>query len=119
MPSAGDESSGLDLTTYDGFRSGGKRGPAFPLVVGYMTGESKPPMPLGSPPLAKADVELVREWIKAGARDDSPKESISTGPTVYHQPPVITALRFSPDGKTLAVSGNREVLLHDADGSGC
>src|SRR5206468_11365472 len=36
----------------------------------------------------------------------------------YHQPPVITALRFSPDGKTLAVSGNREVLLHRADGSG-
>jgi WD40 repeat protein len=31
---------------------------------------------------------------------------------------VITALRFSPDGKTLAVSGNREVLLHRADGSG-
>ena len=31
---------------------------------------------------------------------------------------MITALRFSPDGKTLAVSGNREVLLHHADGSG-
>src|SRR5262249_20714644 len=40
------------------------------------------------------------------------------GPAVYHQPPVITALRFSPDGKALAVSGNREVLLHSADGSG-
>jgi hypothetical protein len=31
---------------------------------------------------------------------------------------VITALRFSPDGQLLAVSGNREVLLHRADGSG-
>jgi WD40 repeat protein len=30
---------------------------------------------------------------------------------------VITALRFSPDGTVLAVSGNREVLLHKADGS--
>ena len=33
------------------------------------------------------------------------------------QPPVITALRFSPDGSAIAVSGNREVLLHKADGS--
>jgi WD40 repeat protein len=31
---------------------------------------------------------------------------------------VITALRFSPDGQLLAVSGNREVLLHRVDGSG-
>ena len=31
---------------------------------------------------------------------------------------MITALRFSPDGQMLAVSGNREVLLHHADGSG-
>ncbi len=43
---------------------------------------------------------------------------MSSEPAVYHQPPVITALRFSPDGQTLAVSGNREVLLHRADGSG-
>jgi WD40 repeat protein len=75
-------------------------------------------MPLGSPPLAKADIELIREWVEAGARDDSPKESVSNEPAVYHQPPVITALRFSPDGKLLAVSGNREILLHDAAGNG-
>jgi WD40 repeat protein len=119
------KSSGLDLTSYDGFRAGGKRGATFApgtdsesLVIRYMTGEMKPPMPLGGPPLAKAEIETVREWIKAGARDDSPKEVLSNEPTVYHQPPVITALRFSPDGKWLAVSGNREVLLHDAEGNG-
>src|SRR5947209_1122360 len=75
-------------------------------------------MRIGSPPLSKADIDLIREWIKGGARDDSPAESISNGPSVYQQPPVITALRFSPDGKLLAVSGNREILLHNADGSG-
>jgi hypothetical protein len=119
------KSSGLDLTTYDGFRAGGKRGPAFAsgkpaesLVVRYMTGEMKPPMPLGAPSLPKGDIDLVREWITAGARDDSPRETISSEPTVYHQPPVITALRFSPDGKILAIGGNREVLLQDANGAG-
>ena len=79
-----------------------------------MTGEMKPQMPFGAPPMSKADIELVREWIKSGAADDSPRESDSSAPMVYHQPPVITALRFSPDGKILAVSGNREILLEDA-----
>src|SRR5262249_9658032 len=63
-------------------------------------------------------VSMIRDWIKAGAKDDSPSDDVASAPGGYHQPPVITALRFSPDGKTLAVSGNREVLLHHADGSG-
>ena len=119
------KSSGLDLTTFEGFRAGGKRGPAFTagapdqsLIVRFLAGEMKPSMPLGATPLAKGDIELVREWIKAGGDDDSPRETLGNGPMVYHQAPVITALRFSPDGKVLAVSGNREVLLHDASGSG-
>lgn len=108
------KSSELDLTTFDGFRAGGKRGPAFTpgdaggsVVVRYLTGELKPAMPLGGSPLSKEDIDVVREWIASGGRDDSPSETAAVGPTVYHQPPVITALRFSPDGKTLAVSGNR------------
>jgi WD40 repeat protein len=36
---------------------------------------------------------------------------------VYSSPPVITALAYSPDSQTLAVSGHHEVLLHKADGS--
>jgi hypothetical protein len=116
--------SDLDLTTHAGFQVGGKRGPAFAagspedsLVMQFITGAMKPSMPLGQPPLAANDVAALREWIRAGAKDDSPFEIASSGPSVYHQPPVITALRFSPDGETLAVSGNREVLLHRADGS--
>lgn len=38
-------------------------------------------------------------------------------PPTYTAPPVIVALAFSPDGKTLAVSGYRETLLHTSDGS--
>jgi WD40 repeat protein len=119
------KSSGLDLTTFETFQSGGKRGAAFKpgapeesLILRFITGEMKPPMPLGAPPLAKAEVEVVHDWIKAGATNDSPRETTSNEPTVYLQPPVITALRFSPDGKLLAVSGNREILLHDAAGGG-
>jgi WD40 repeat protein len=117
--------SDLDLTTYATFQAGGKRGPAFvagspeqSLVIQFITAAQKPSMPFGQPPLDANDVATIRDWIASGAKDDSPSEDASSEPAVYHQPPVITALRFSPDGKTLAVSGNREVLLHHADGSG-
>jgi len=119
------KSSGLDLTTFEGLKTGGKRGTAFTagvpeesVMVRYITGESKPQMPLGAPPLSKEEVALVREWIKSGARDDSPAEAAPAGPIVYHQPPVISALRFSPDGKFLAVGANREVVLREANGDG-
>jgi cytochrome c/WD40 domain-containing protein len=117
--------SELDLTTYAAFRAGGRRGPAFvsgspdqSLVIQFMTAALTPPMPFGQPPLDANDVSIIREWIRSGAKDDSPPEAAPSEPAVYHQPPVITALRFSPDGAMLAVSGNREVLLHRADGSG-
>src|SRR5690349_6601242 len=118
------KSSDLDLTSFQLLQKGGKRGPGFvagdpdnSLIVRYITGAAEPRMPLGQPALRTEDVALIREWIRSGAIDDSPAESVSTQPIVYAQPPVITALRFSPDRKSIAVSGNREVLLHKADGS--
>jgi WD40 repeat protein len=115
------KSSNLDLTTYEGLRAGGRRGPAIGLLVKYLTGEAKPQMPLGMPPLAPEQIELVRDWVSAGGKDDTPEEARETvaagAPTVYFQPPVLTALAFSPDGKMLAVSGNREILVHTLDGS--
>src|SRR5262249_16994380 len=104
---------------------GGKRGPAFvagspdqSLVIQFITAAQKPSMPLGQPPLAAGEVAIIREWIKSGARDDSPSETMASAPGVCHQPPALTALRSPPAGTTLAVSGNREVLLHRADGGG-
>lgn len=116
--------SDLDLTTYQAFQTGGKRGTAYTpgnaatsLTVKYITGEMKPPMPLGQPPLGAHEVDLIKSWINAGAKDDTPAVNESAQPTIYTQPPVLTALKFSPDGTMLAVSGNREVLIHKADGS--
>lgn len=119
------KSAGLDLSTYAALLAGGSRGPAVvanqpdeSLTVRYLTGAVQPQMPLGKPALAKEEIDLIREWIRAGALDDSPMEIAERSPEVYSQPPVITALRFSPDGSKIAVSGNREILVHEFDGSG-
>jgi hypothetical protein len=116
--------SGLDVTTYAALAKGGKRGPAFAagkpdqsITVAYLTGAMKPRMPLGGAEMAAADIDRIRAWIAAGAVDDSPAMVSGNAPSVYLQPPVITALRWSPDGQRIAVSGNREVLVHLADGS--
>src|SRR5260370_21899519 len=115
------KSSNLDLTSYEGFKTGGKHGSAAGTLITYLTGESKPQMPLGQPPLPAEQIDLIRSWIAAGAKDDTPAEArddlAPAKPIVYTQPPVIHALAFSPHGKTLAVSGNREVLLHSLDGA--
>jgi WD40 repeat protein len=115
------KSSNLDLTSYEHFQSGGKHGPGATTLLGYITGESKPQMPLGQPPLPADQIELFKTWIAAGAKDDTPPEAREDvgidKPIVYAQPPVINALAFSADGKRLAVSGNREILIHSLDGA--
>ena len=117
-------SSDLDVTSYAAFAKGGKRGPGFvarkpdeSLTISYISGDVKPRMPMGQAALAPEDIDRFRAWIDAGAVDDSPAVVSDNSPSVYLQPPVITALRWSPDGQRIAVSGNREVLVHLADGS--
>lgn len=117
----------LVVTTFANFLKGGEHGAAFAagkpdssLVLDYLTGK-RTLMPKGGPPLSATEIALFRRWIAEGAKDDSPvvADPISQEhPPIYKAPPVITALAYSPDGKTLAVSGYREILLHHADGSG-
>ena len=121
--------SGLDLTTYAGLMAGGAKGPAVvagdptsSLVIAYVAGERQPRMPMGQEPLPSDQIVRLREWVAAGAIDDTPEEAGRTTslkePPVYTLPPVINAIAYSPDGRLLAVAGYREVLLHDAGGGG-
>lgn len=117
----------LAVTTYALFLKGGEHGAAFvsgkpeaSIVLEHLTGK-RTLMPKGGPPLPNTDIALFRRWITEGAKDDTPTEKDpidAAHPPVYTAPPVITALAYAPDGKTLAVSGYREALLHHADGSG-
>jgi len=116
----------LIVTSYEAFLKGGEHGPAFVAskpeassVLDYLTGK-KTLMPKGGPALPAADIALFKNWIRQGAHDDTPAavDPIDAKhPPVYVAPPVVTALAYSPDGSTLAVSGYREILLHRADGS--
>ena len=84
--------------------------------------DGKAEMPKGKPPLKPAELELIRRWITAGAKDDTPSGARpkfdKDHPPIYTRLPVMTSLDFSPDGQFLAVAGFHEVLLHKADGSG-
>jgi WD40 repeat protein/mono/diheme cytochrome c family protein len=118
---------GLLLTTYEGVKKGGEAGPAFVVgkpdestLVQYVSGD-KPEMPKNGEKLKPGQVDLIRQWIAKGAKDDTPegvKDPVTAeNPPKYASPPVIAALAYSPDSNLLAVSGFHEILLHQADGS--
>jgi hypothetical protein len=121
---------GLSMTSFAEMRKGGDSElPAFEpgkpddslLVEQIVSQNGQPPaMPKGADPLKPDQVDLMKRWIAEGAADDTPPSGEPPidmlHPPVYHQPPVISSLDFSPDGTLLAVSGYHEVLLHRADG---
>ena len=118
----------LVLTSYETLKAGGKSGPGFepgkpdvgPLVENISG--PKPEMPPQGPPLTAEEVARISGWIAQGARDDTPPSARDTidadHPPRYAAAPLTTALAFAPDGRTLAITGYREVLIHKADGSG-
>jgi WD40 repeat protein len=93
------------------------------LIKQILPRDGEPPvMPKGQSPLSTNEVNLIKNWILQGAKDDSPPSARSVVdadhlPT-YALPPVISSIAYSPDGKLLAVSGYHEVMLHKPDGSG-
>ena len=117
----------LQLDTYANILKGGAHGPA--IVPGksdesrlylMIAGKAKPPMPMGGKPLASGEIEIIGNWIDAGAKPPAEGE-ISTArkpaiPDVKPKAPVhsqIGALAYSPDGKLLALGTFHEVRLAD------
>ncbi len=105
---------------------GGKNGPAIvpgkadesPLVQ-VLTGARKPAMPYKQPPLSAAKVQTLRQWVLAGAKDDSaPVTTVAkiVIPKAYRTPPPVTSVAFSPDGKLLAAACRSEVAVITVDG---
>lgn len=118
----GDANGDLIVTTYAELQRGGMAGEAIipgkpdeSLLIKLISGD-EPAMPQNQEPLSTEEVALFRQWILEGAQDDTPMEVDDLGDgnyPVYTVPPVVSALAYSPDGETLAVSGVREVLLYD------
>ena len=70
-------SGGLNLTSYDNFKKGGKSGAAFvvedadnSLVVKYIKGEKQPQMPFGGNPLNADQIQFFVDWINEGAENN-------------------------------------------------
>jgi len=119
----GNLSGELDLTGFEPLVQGGKQGVLFEagkpdssLLLKYISGEN-PLMPLKGDPLTAEEVDLIRQWIEEGAKDDSNsvEDSKDAKPINYSSPPVISALAYSPDGKYLAVSGYHEILVRKVE----
>ncbi len=113
----GKEKGGVDLTTHAGLWKGGKHGeilgasqPEASRLVEAITGPD-PSMPKEGDPLIPAQIAIIKQWIREGAKDDTPVAMAWINPPIYHAPPILTALAFSPNNEWLAVSGVHEVIL--------
>jgi hypothetical protein len=124
--SGADPKGGLSMDDVAGLAKGGFSGAAIApgepdesLLVRVLCGAAEPAMPPNAPSLPVAKIHVLRQWILAGAVDDSfatPASPTIAIPEVYAHPPAVTALAFSPDGRWLAAACRSEVVFIDAAG---
>jgi len=127
-----------DMTTYEKLMLGGVNGEAiaagkptesdFHDLIVTDAARRMPPRDKGEAvPAAKA--ALVAKWIEQGAKLDAgidPKADLvrelrlrripPPAPVSYRFPAALTALAFTPDGKSIAAAGHQELTLWSLDG---
>ncbi len=85
-------------------------------------------MPQKADPLPRDEIFVIERWISEGAKYDGETAAqplaeltrtrfLKPAPAVYPRPMPVTALAFNGDGSRLAVTGYREVLVFDMDGT--
>lgn len=90
-------------------------------MILMLEGKVQPRMPFGGDPLPAADIATLKAWVGSGAPGPAPGEAAKSlaplsipdiKPQVAVVSPVVS-VKFSPDGKLLAVGGYQEVRLID------
>jgi WD40 repeat protein len=117
----------LDLETIQGIKTGGNHGQI--IVPGnaeesrlYLmsAGKKQPFMPMDGRSLAPAELDIIKNWINAGAKgpvkETAPKSSRAIPdikPRVAPKPQIF-AMAQSADGTLVALAGHKTVRLNDA-----
>jgi WD40 repeat protein/mono/diheme cytochrome c family protein len=127
--------SKFDMGSYASFRKGGtmddpvyveKPDESYLLIVLTAPGKGRMPPPESGDALPKQKIDLIRRWIKEGAKLDAgikPDADIRQELRARWQPPelfqsypfalTVTALAFTPDNKKLVVGGHHELMVFD------
>jgi dipeptidyl aminopeptidase/acylaminoacyl peptidase len=120
---------GLVMDSYDALIKGGAHGtiivpgkPDESRMILMLEGKVTPRMPFGADPLPAADIATLKAWVEGGALGPAPGEATKALaplplPDIKPQVAVVSpvaSLKFSPDGKLIAVGGYQVVRLIDS-----